>query len=1604
MSRVIETTAFPSAMEVKLRRIRWRQIGLATVRAIAIGASVLIGAMLVAMLADWWFTIFSTTVRTALTVTSLVLAVTVFLMAGVRPVVHALGWTRAANDADAEVPQLEERWTTISHFANSNHQPDTAVSQAMLQQVTSEAVALERLVEPARVVRAARLQKVVAIAGASAAVLVGFLAVNWEQNSVLLRRFWAPTAAITATQLESKTGDAAIPRGQSIDIVTKLTGMTRDAATLAVITESNETNEISLDADRDAPETFSHFVDVDESFRYQVRAGDGRTQWHSITAIDPPEISEVRLVVTAPEYVDRPPYEKSLLPGRVKAIQGSRFTLEMRSEAELERFELSLASDDPSGEPVEQKLELTRDADGWYRFETVLENDLALSPTLHSPYGLTNEDQRICRIRVIEDKAPVARVISPTDEMSVSPDEVLDIKYEAHDDHGIAKAELVVYQENEDGQMEELSVQKIPLDEQQLEKHILGEVQLDLSEYDLDEGTNISYAIRVTDNRMLNLDPEEVAAMKRNSEKSQEGEPSESEGEPQTNAVAKSSGENDSEVEGDSPDSSATAQQDSSESSETGEESPDGKKMAKGEAAENSSEKSEEPTGEQVAAAGKSEPSEEGESDDPSATSAESDKEGLQVGNDKEPTENAVAKAAEGDPSESKEDEPADPNDPSSAVASKGGEPMPKENENPADSETPKGDNVAANTDDPASETKPGETPEGDESESSSVAANTDKPSENTENEKQSPSGGSPNSQSPNNSNPQLAQGSSGGSREQDDESTQKPTDPNDPDAEIGDQDPRPQSGSVQFSQSSRNNFQNQNPTPPLDIQRDMQFESQRGQQNSESNRLRLKITDRIAVAAEAGAGRQNETMNTRRFLERIDKQLAEAEKTLTELNDQPSPGALPEKSQQTNQNLEKAEQIVAELRKASEGGKYEFVGLQMIDIGNTHITPARDRMFVLIQDPGANPDRNILEALHHTSAARELLAALTKRFEAVARETELAESLEEAAKMYEIYVENMRSVLREAQKNQNPLDRKMAELEVDDAYLKRRKEVLEMEREIQAEFARILAEDPRLMGKYMDIIKRRDGNLRNRLTDMHELQEELAYEVSGWLRVDETQRPDVWIQVAEMRLLAAKDLVKVAFQLEARTLSQLPLNLEPAAGIGATIVEHSKEVALKARQSALTADKLMSDALENDEAKAALVKLADELKYELTEFDTVLEQLAFERGDDEEVIDFTTRRLAESSEVAEKAIAWANVASHVKHARFHGLAAVDQEQLAVDTERLRVDMNQIENDLGGVFQPEDPPAEVTNIVRELMMTMETITFNQAAATFELTNGRLKEAEAQQTMANEGFERAEELFDKMRRTTVEILDEREVRNPTAADLEDPSLDEFLERLEREPNLRQLLGIPNRPNNIRVIRDWLLWQAQRAGMGDGGMGGGGGGNGAMAAARAAAQRAQMMAQQRNNQKQKQRQQAKQGALTEEELEKFASAEDMEKDMEQMLRAIEEKIKDPATGDEQRKDMQKRAEMLAQMLAEARSGGLNQEKWEELANADEMKSMMEALAAGEPIPDSTWNRVLSTLDSGLWQVRGRTPPEGYRKQIEQYQDLLRRFVDEESLDAN
>jgi hypothetical protein len=124
-----------------------------------------------------------------------------------------------------------------------------------------------------------------------------------------------------------------------------------------------------------------------------------------------------------------------------------------------------------------------------------------------------------------------------------------------------------------------------------------------------------------------------------------------------------------------------------------------------------------------------------------------------------------------------------------------------------------------------------------------------------------------------------------------------------------------------------------------------------------------------------------------------------------------------------------------------------------------------------------------------------------------------------------------------------------------------------------------------------------------------------------------------------------------------------------------------------------------------------------------------------------------------------------------------------------------------------------------------------------------------------------------------------------------------------------------------------------------------------------------------------------------------MEKEKEMQDM---LAQSLAAIEEKMKDSQLTPQERRKLEQMAESMRRMQGQLQDGP-NERTWDELAESDQAKETLRALARGEAIPDGQWNKLLSTLEDGLWQVRGKTPPAEYRKAIEQYQDRIRQLMD-------
>ena len=1690
MSQLIHEAVFPSVMRDKLRSVRWRQAGVSTLRAAAIGISVLLVTMTAAMLIDWCFTIFDSRVRILLTSTSLGLSLFSLAVTGIRPVIAAFGWTRAAGNVDERIPQMEERWRTVASFAESNHQLTNAVSKAMLAQVTSEAVAMSTLVKPQQIVQAVSLQRPAMGLGLASLALAGFMVTHWQQTSILWQRFWSPMLNISATQLKCITGDIVVPRGDSVEIVTRMSGLQRTSALMSMNPETGSAlEELELSPVADQPGLLSAAVDVDESFRYRIQAGDGRTEWHTVTAIDYPVLSEIRMTVTPPEYVDEPATEKTLIPGRLRAIQGSQLELAMKPEQELQSLtlvltlpvkeaavsvpestpgDLAINEDSAHAKTIQKKLTLTRADDGWYHFETQLDEDFTLSPLLLSPHGLTNENPRVCRIEVIEDKAPVARIISPNEEMAVNPDEKIEIKFEAHDDHGIATAELVIYEtETKEGEEPKiLAVKQIPLGDQQMQKHVLGKTELDLKELGLDEGKSISYAVRVTDNRMLEMDLESM----RNRLMASSDETHQSESDPRDNTSKTADSENTGDQKKNGEKSAAategqeqlTMNDAESQSNET-DRNTDSKSPKEADPDAPNPEVADSET--LIADTGVRQPSSREPAADGIEKMIEDDRQRAAAkpadGTQNEPTDPATGKKAT--PDSAQNGETTDPlrapdvvdgnNDSPDTVAKVDGlrEPMPKDegiagaksgdadlNSDPATGEPKSGDLAAsdlpkdegeagAKSGDADLNTNPatGEPKSGDLAASDMPKDEGDAGAKSGDADLQTdPATGEPKSgdlvasDMPKNEGETGAK--SGDADLQTDPATgepkpgeiaaaEMPKDEGEAGAKTGDPDQKTDTpaavkkSEVANSPNTPANLNKKNTNsipggksgssqePPPKIMMTAQ-RSDAGQQQ-ETDRMKLKISARLDALAGRNEDQKTDVKPIRDKVVQIDKMLEVIETKLNALYRHKVQDDLRgEGFKELDIRLGDVESFVSELNLETVDSAFEFVGLQMVDISSAHVTPARDAVFVAIRKPDSGADVHAEEALHHVVSARELLLALLRKYDSVVQEQELAKKIDEAIKMYTVYVEGSQQLLREAQQNFDPLklQREITVVEVDQAYLDRLAEVTKMRRDMMSELAKILGDDPRLRSRYLDLIKRRRASLRSQLAELAAKQDQAAQEVMGWLGVSDNQRDNYWLQISDLRLDLPKELAKEAQQFADRVEKQMPLVLNSAQGSPAMIIQLAKQIALDVRRCDFEVRELRKAGGEATES-TGLSTSASDLVYRIGELSAAMDKLNFENETQEGVADFVQLRLAENRALADQADTWAETAGAIERKQFFGLASLDQHQITVATELLRAEILNIEADLAGEFNEENPmPQEITNLAQELMRAMESLTFNQSSATFAFAGDRLDAGATQQELALKGIEEAGRILDQLRRRTIEALDKEEVDDPSIADLEDPTLDQFLANLEREPNIEAQLGIPNRPRNIRVLQDTMEWTQ------NGGMMLGASGEAAMARIQ------KQMKQQLNasGEKETKNRPPETREMTEEEKKQLAESKDMQQmlkdQMQQTMKEMEKRAADPATSEQQRQQMKEMAQRMSKALEEMKDGQNPEQMWRRMVEAEQAKAAMEALAKGETLPDDQWNKLMSTLDDGLGQVGGRTPPEDYRKAIEQYQDRIRQLT--------
>jgi hypothetical protein len=1443
----------PLAVADKLEAVRARAWKVRLATAFIGGMVVLLAAMGLAMAIDRWATLYSPTWRSFLTLSALgatVVTVVAWILAAWRYVNRV---DRVAADVDRSVPKLEERWSTIAQLTTPEKTRD--VHPAMYRQVADEANKYSSQVDPQAVVRLNGFTRAAWCLTAVTAILIGAAIMDSHRTAVLFKRFWLPMANISATEIHPIAQTGVVARGESLEIAAELAGTPVREATLFLDPETADEQSITLVPRGDEQNKLAHRVrSVKEPLKYRLRAGDGQTEWQEVAVADRPELAAATLTVTPPEYTQQESQEFDKLPRRLSALMGSELKFAFKPRHPIAKLHLDLAGG--------KSETLLMDADGWYRWELKLTENISLSPILEEEHGLTNRRPPQCSIQARPDKPPIVRIITPNEEMAVRPDDKVPVTFEAKDDVRVGSAELVVYDEsNKAGNGPRiLDTIPIPLGDQEGKTEVKATVDLDLNKYKVANGAELSFAVRVREDRSLApMGPASDAPQQPAELQQSIAGATSPQGEPQAGDTMPS-------VDGETPgnamrqaDPSVAAAESQPAKQQAGSNAPT-KNIASGESGDaNTDATAAEGNGTAETQAG----------DSPAKTPADG----------KAPTDGLAA--TEGTNSEALPNTPSEPSAVSKAIA----DALPDQFK-----ELAAGDAAAGTSSDPAASASANSSataspPTEDSAEGTNKETTTDRQglnmatAGNAQPQPGAPAAGNQNQQAANNSqqpsgrqpqtgasggdnpNEQMAQ-PAGGSQPPPPNAGMQPEqmagDPKssppqsgNPGNSAGDQQPgqpqpneQPQGGQSPQQNSNQSQQMASSPnsqpqmaggsTPPPRSGATNQLDVQPPSQSSTSNRMKLKIDE--WAGSFAGQEREALEMAIAPELLKLDELLEKAENLSRSVLDAADAGSewLPEHGRDVDsagQQIAEGMQIIEDLEQRTHGTPYAFVGLQLVNVNKAHMQPARREFWKALQTDSDVRITATRDGWQHTVRSREVLAELTTKFETARQEYELAETVEKVKKMYQIFVENSMALLSPDGDDANsPISRKRVEFDIDEEYMARLKEVIEMRNKMRAELAKILADDPRLLRRFLDSQQNRRRVLRHELQEMIESQRELNREVQAWSDMDETNKAELQAMLLQRHTETAADLAVDAAVLQDRFETWLPLtqevnnaDVQTAGRLLQDVATATQELSADAEsfiaqnQAAKIKEPAEDEAEETTEPEPVAPELdveniasdARALHDQLTNLEVSLRQLGTQE-DRADLAVFAANRLVETRDLITLTSEWLRQLKHHQDGNYHNAAEVEQYRLARQTDTLAGKLAGVEQQMAGLLQRTDNkiPEELALKSRELLASLdEQAAPNQLSAVYSLRRNQVDKAVERQESALAGIEKAAKNYDELLRMAVKELDKLPVQDPIASLLQDPTLDELLAGLEQEFPIEELLGIPNRPSNLQVVGDF-----------------------------------------------------------------------------------------------------------------------------------------------------------------------------------------------------
>jgi hypothetical protein len=332
--------------------------------------------------------------------------------------------------------------------------------------------------------------------GSVLAALITFIVVTpgaWTA----LQRISLPWLQAQYTQVEVQPRDIELPLGQSVEVTGLFRGRPPKAPQLLWKTlGAPGWNTASMDKHgaaalrRAQGMAFVHSIEnVTVPVTYRVRGGDAVSAEFRVTPYVPPEVKDLRVNLSYPEYTKLKPLTQT--SPDITSLRGSAVTVHLRANVELSRARLCFS--DTNLAPVELgrgenelwtgALPLARTTD--YRIE------------LFDAKGRRSEENTLHHIVATADNPPQVEILEPGQDMRAEATNRIPVRISAVDDYGITELKLVYHKLN--GKAHAVVCQP----ESVRNGEWLATAELDLGTLDLQRYDVVAYHAEANDNNTL---------------------------------------------------------------------------------------------------------------------------------------------------------------------------------------------------------------------------------------------------------------------------------------------------------------------------------------------------------------------------------------------------------------------------------------------------------------------------------------------------------------------------------------------------------------------------------------------------------------------------------------------------------------------------------------------------------------------------------------------------------------------------------------------------------------------------------------------------------------------------------------------------------------------------------------------------------------------------------------------------------------------------------------------------------------------------------------------------------------------------------------------